>query len=39
MTMAPGRRERALTARVTSSVGRRGAVAVILALAIAGLTS
>ena len=39
MTMAPGLRKFALTAHVTSSVGLLGAVAVFLALAIAGLTS
>jgi hypothetical protein len=39
MTMTPGLRTFALTAHVTSSVGSLGAVAVFLALAVAGLTS
>jgi hypothetical protein len=39
MTMTPGLRRLALTAHVVSSVGWFGAVAVFLALAIAGLTS
>ncbi len=39
MTMTPGLRKFALTAHVTSSVGWLGAVAVFLALAVAGLTS
>jgi hypothetical protein len=39
MIMTPGLRKFALTAHVTSSVGWLGAVAVFLALAIAGLTS
>lgn len=39
MTMSPAVRKVALTAHVTSSVGWFGAVAVFLALAVAGLTS
>jgi hypothetical protein len=39
MTMTPRLRKFALTAHVTSSVGWLGAVAVFLALAVAGLTS
>ncbi|MBI4287028.1 MAG: hypothetical protein HY671_01205 [Chloroflexi bacterium] len=39
MTMTPGLRKFVLTAHVTSSVGWLGAVAVFLALAVAGLTS
>lgn len=39
MAMTPYVRKFALTAHVTSSVGWLGAVAVFLALAIAGLTS
>ncbi len=39
MTMTPGQRRFALTAHVVSSVGWFGAVAVFLALSIAGLTS
>jgi hypothetical protein len=39
MTMAPGVRKLALTAHVAASVGWLGAVAVFLALAVAGLTS
>lgn len=39
MTMTPGLRKFVLAAHVTSSVGSLGAVAVFLALAIAGLTS
>ncbi len=39
MTMTPSLRKFALTAHVTSSVGWLGAVAVFLALAVAGLTS
>ena len=39
MVMTPRLRKFALTAHVTSSVGLLGAVAVFLALAIAGLTS
>ncbi len=39
MTMTPGLRKVALTAHVTASVGWVGAGAVILALAVAGLTS
>ncbi|UIX32289.1 hypothetical protein [Streptomyces sp. GQFP] len=39
MTMHPRLRKIALTAHVTSSVGWLGAVAVFLALAVAGLTS
>ena len=39
MTMTPRLRKFALTAHVTSSVGWLGAVAVFLALGIAGLTS
>jgi hypothetical protein len=39
VTLTPGLRKLALTAHVTSSVGWLGAVAVFLALAVAGLTS
>ena len=39
MTMTPNVRKFALTVHVTSSVGWLGAVAVFLALAVAGLTS
>jgi hypothetical protein len=39
MTMTPGLRKLALTAHVTASVGWLGAVAGVLALAVAGLTS
>ena len=39
MAMTPGLRKLVLTAHVTSSVGWLGAVAVFLALAVAGLTS
>ncbi len=39
MTMTPGLRKFALTAHITSSVGWLGAVAVFLALAVAGLMS
>jgi hypothetical protein len=39
MTMTPGQRRLALTAHVVTSVGWFGAVAVFLALSIAGLTS
>ena len=39
MTMTPRLRKFALTAHVTSSVGWLGAVAVSLAIAVAGLTS